>query len=222
MRTPSDEAPGAAGSLGSVASDAPEPPGIDRERARGWRRAGSAPRRPCRCSRSRGSSGRGAGCAVEETGMNSVRPSTTPRTRASMIVFRSMNVPRRLVGRIALFPPRAGSIPERSPAQIRRPHSRSTTEPRPYRIPPPDASSSSPSAFRRFPLRPPAPRRVRRGRSTLVEEPPWERREELLALNPAGTLPVLVDDDDGVDRRRGGHRRISRRDARRRGSARAR
>jgi glutathione S-transferase len=33
---------------------------------------------------------------------------------------------------------------------------------------------------------------------TLVEEAPWERSEELLALNPAGTLPVFVDDAEGV------------------------
>jgi glutathione S-transferase len=32
----------------------------------------------------------------------------------------------------------------------------------------------------------------------LVEETPWLRREELLELNPAGTLPVLVDDDESV------------------------
>ena len=29
----------------------------------------------------------------------------------------------------------------------------------------------------------------------LVEEQPWEKRRELLALNPAGTLPVYVDDN---------------------------
>jgi glutathione S-transferase len=28
----------------------------------------------------------------------------------------------------------------------------------------------------------------------LVDEPVWERREEFLALNPAGTTPVLIDD----------------------------
>jgi glutathione S-transferase len=33
---------------------------------------------------------------------------------------------------------------------------------------------------------------------TLVEETPWQRSEELLALNPAGTLPVFVDEQDGV------------------------
>jgi glutathione S-transferase len=33
---------------------------------------------------------------------------------------------------------------------------------------------------------------------TLVEEAPWERSEKFLALNPAGTLPVLVDDDETV------------------------
>ena len=33
---------------------------------------------------------------------------------------------------------------------------------------------------------------------TLVEEAPWERSEDLLALNPAGTLPVFVDDGEGV------------------------
>ena len=33
---------------------------------------------------------------------------------------------------------------------------------------------------------------------TLVDEAPWERREEFLALNPAGTLPVLVDETDGT------------------------
>ena len=30
-----------------------------------------------------------------------------------------------------------------------------------------------------------------------VEELPWERREELLAMNPAGTLPILIDETDG-------------------------
>jgi glutathione S-transferase len=34
--------------------------------------------------------------------------------------------------------------------------------------------------------------------ATLVEERPWERREAFLALNPAGTLPVLVEDDETV------------------------
>ena len=29
----------------------------------------------------------------------------------------------------------------------------------------------------------------------LVEERPWERREEFLRLNPAGTVPVLVEND---------------------------
>src|SRR5262249_61514195 len=28
----------------------------------------------------------------------------------------------------------------------------------------------------------------------LVEERPWERRDEFLAMNPAGTLPVLVEE----------------------------
>ncbi len=32
----------------------------------------------------------------------------------------------------------------------------------------------------------------------LIEETPWLRREELLKLNPAGTLPVLVDDNEAV------------------------
>ena len=31
---------------------------------------------------------------------------------------------------------------------------------------------------------------------TLTEEQPWERSETLLKLNPAGTLPVLIDDDE--------------------------
>ncbi len=31
---------------------------------------------------------------------------------------------------------------------------------------------------------------------TLVEEQPWERSEALLKLNPAGTVPVLIDDDE--------------------------
>jgi len=34
--------------------------------------------------------------------------------------------------------------------------------------------------------------------AALVEERPWQRREALLALNPAGTLPVFVDHDDAV------------------------
>lgn len=34
--------------------------------------------------------------------------------------------------------------------------------------------------------------------ATLADEAPWERREGLLALNPAGTLPVLVDDNEVV------------------------
>jgi len=33
---------------------------------------------------------------------------------------------------------------------------------------------------------------------TLVEEHPWERSDALLAMNPAGTVPVLVDDDETV------------------------
>jgi glutathione S-transferase len=32
----------------------------------------------------------------------------------------------------------------------------------------------------------------------LVEERPWERSEDLLVLNPAGSVPVLVDDNDLV------------------------
>jgi glutathione S-transferase len=32
----------------------------------------------------------------------------------------------------------------------------------------------------------------------LVEERPWERSEDLLVLNPAGTVPVFVDDNDLV------------------------
>lgn len=33
---------------------------------------------------------------------------------------------------------------------------------------------------------------------TLVDEQPWERSEAFLALNPAGTLPVLIDETDGA------------------------
>jgi glutathione S-transferase len=32
----------------------------------------------------------------------------------------------------------------------------------------------------------------------LIDEMPWERSEPFLALNPAGTLPVLVDDNQAV------------------------
>ncbi|MEF2073108.1 glutathione S-transferase family protein [Consotaella aegiceratis] len=32
-------------------------------------------------------------------------------------------------------------------------------------------------------------------RAELVEEKPWQRRPELLALNPAATLPILIEDD---------------------------
>ncbi len=35
---------------------------------------------------------------------------------------------------------------------------------------------------------------------TLVEEMPWERREDFLALNPAGTVPVFVDDAETIVR----------------------
>ncbi|MCA8930620.1 MAG: glutathione S-transferase family protein, partial [Alphaproteobacteria bacterium] len=31
----------------------------------------------------------------------------------------------------------------------------------------------------------------------LVETVPWERSEQLLALNPAGTVPIFVDETDG-------------------------
>lgn len=31
-------------------------------------------------------------------------------------------------------------------------------------------------------------------RAEFVEERPWERRRELLAMNPAGTIPILVED----------------------------
>ena len=48
----------------------------------------------------------------------------------------------------------------------------------------------------------------------LVEERVWERREEFLLLNPAGTTPVLVEEGYPADSGRGDHRRISRRDAR--------
>lgn len=34
--------------------------------------------------------------------------------------------------------------------------------------------------------------------ATLIDEYPWQRRESFLALNPAGTLPVLVDDNEAV------------------------
>ena len=33
---------------------------------------------------------------------------------------------------------------------------------------------------------------------SLVEEHPWERNDALLKLNPAGTVPVLIDDDETV------------------------
>ena len=34
--------------------------------------------------------------------------------------------------------------------------------------------------------------------ATLIDEYPWERRDAFLVLNPAGTLPVLVDDNEAV------------------------
>ncbi len=33
---------------------------------------------------------------------------------------------------------------------------------------------------------------------TLIEEIPWQRNEELLTLNPAGTVPIFIDETDGV------------------------
>ena len=33
---------------------------------------------------------------------------------------------------------------------------------------------------------------------TLVDELPWERREAFLTLNPAGSLPVFIDDNEAV------------------------
>ena len=44
----------------------------------------------------------------------------------------------------------------------------------------------------------------------LVEERVWERREAFLALNPAGTTPVLIVGRPARDSRRRHHRRISR------------
>ena len=44
---------------------------------------------------------------------------------------------------------------------------------------------------------------------------PWERREEFLALNPAGTTPVLTEEGRAAGAGRGDHRGISRRDPRR-------
>jgi len=34
--------------------------------------------------------------------------------------------------------------------------------------------------------------------ATLIDETPWERGEALLQLNPAGTLPVMTDDDGAI------------------------
>lgn len=34
--------------------------------------------------------------------------------------------------------------------------------------------------------------------AALIDESPWERSEAFLALNPSGTLPVLIDDDEAV------------------------
>ena len=50
----------------------------------------------------------------------------------------------------------------------------------------------------------------------LVEERAWERREEFLMLNPAGTTPVLVEEGGAAGSGGGDHRRISRRDPRHR------
>ena len=44
----------------------------------------------------------------------------------------------------------------------------------------------------------------------LAEERVWERREAFLALNPAATTPVLIDDGIPAGSRRQPDRRISR------------
>ena len=50
---------------------------------------------------------------------------------------------------------------------------------------------------------------------TLIEERPWERRDEFLVLNPAGTTPVLLEEGPSSGSGRRDHRGISRRDPRR-------
>lgn len=53
-------------------------------------------------------------------------------------------------------------------------------------------SLSVPSRFVRLALG------EKRLEADLVDERPWDRREEFLLLNPAGTLPVLVENDQAV------------------------
>ena len=195
-----------------VGDELPQPSGIDREQRQdraeldqhleGLAGVLEAEQRPARSR-----------CAVDETGMNSVTPSTMPRIRASTIVLSCIGLPvRTLVAgrrRIALFRPASRSYPNSGgPVLYHRPAGFPSLEhDRSHRLMP-DSPPLSP--LRRLPPRPPHSRRIRRGPRSFVEELPWERREELLALNPAGTLPILIDETDGPIVGADGHRRISR------------
>ena len=65
---------------------------IDHDDGRGSRRAGSAPRMPCRSTGSRGNGRRAGDAPVEETGMNSVRPSSRPSSAASINLATVMGI----------------------------------------------------------------------------------------------------------------------------------
>ena len=192
----------APGSGGSVAGDAEQSPEIDHRRWRGWRRAGSAPRRPGPGCRSRGGWPSSRRCAVEETGRNSVTPSMTPRIRASK---NDLEVHERS--------PRSNRIAVAAASGFYTPH-RPVVASRSQALQYLSAYANSPSpAASAVAPRPPDVGGVWRGGRPRRRASLGARRA-LLELNPAGSVPVLVDDDRGRDRRRaviGGTARDARR-----------